>query len=38
MDLWNRKIINQTVNNFQIDWKQVKNWLKDEEKIHSLQI
>ena len=38
MDLWKGKNVNQTVNNFQIDWKQVKNWLKDEEKIHSLQL
>ena len=27
--------INQTSNNFQTDRKQVRNWLKDEEKIHS---
>ena len=34
----NMKNINQIVNNFQIDWKQVRNWLKDEEKICSLKL
>ena len=33
----NGKNINQTANSFLIDWKQVRNWLKDEEKIHSLK-
>ena len=33
----NGKKINQTPNNFQIDRKQVRNWLKDEEKICSLK-
>ena len=28
----------QTANNFQIDRKQERNWLKDEEKIHSVKL
>ena len=32
------KNINQTTSNFQIDWKQVWNWLKDEERIYSLKL
>ena len=31
------KNISETANNFQIDRKQVRNWLKDEEKIPSLK-
>ena len=34
----NAKSINQTANNFQIDRKQVRNWLKDEEKICSVKL
>ena len=34
----NGKNINQTVNNFQIGPKQVRNWLKDEQKIRSLKL
>lgn len=31
------KNINQTINNFQVDRKHVRNWLKDEEKIRSFK-
>ena len=34
----NRKTINQTANNFHIDRKQLRNWLKDEKKIRSLKL
>ena len=34
---WNGKNINQTANKFQIDRKQVRNRLKDEEEIRSLK-
>ena len=33
----NKKNINQTANNSQIDRKKLRNWLKDEEKIRSLK-
>lgn len=33
----NRKNVNKATNIYQIDWKQVRNWLKDEEKIPSLK-
>ena len=33
----NGENINQAANNFQIDRKQVRNWLNDEEKIRSLK-
>ena len=33
----NEKNTNQTANNFQIERKQVRNWLKDEENIRSLK-
>ena len=33
----NEKKINQTASNFKINQKQVRNWLKDEEKIRPLK-